>query len=109
MQQSTNAQTLDAVDHVAVSVHRIAESVQWYQQHFRCRVRYQDETWAMLEFANTRLALIAEGRHPPHLGFVKADAEMFGTLQTHRDGSRFVYLEDPAGNTVEILAESQAS
>jgi hypothetical protein len=27
-----------------------------------------------------------------------------GPLKTHRDGTRSVYVQDPAGNSVELLA-----
>jgi hypothetical protein len=67
-------------------------------------VTYQDATWAMLEFANTRLALVIPSQHPPHLGFVTPDAEKYGELKTHRDGTRSIYVADPAGNAVEFLA-----
>ena len=40
----------DTLDHVAVSVHNIEESVSWYRSRFKCRVVYQDATWALLEF-----------------------------------------------------------
>jgi len=95
---------LDAVDHVALVVASIADAVEWYTRRFRCRVAYRDDTWALLEFANLRLALMAERRHPPHVGLVRTDAEAFGELRPHRDGTRSVYLTDPAGNSVEILA-----
>jgi catechol 2,3-dioxygenase-like lactoylglutathione lyase family enzyme len=75
---------LDTVHHVAIAV---------------------DETWAMLEFANIRLALIAGKAHPPHVGLMKPNAAEFGPLKPHRDGTRSVYIEDPAGNWVEILDE----
>lgn len=97
------AERLDVLDHVAVHVASIAEAVEWYTRTLRCRVAYRDDTWALLEFANLRLALMAEGRHPPHLAVARPDAERFGLLQPHRDGTRSVYLADPAGNAVEIL------
>ena len=95
---------LDAIDHVAVPVQDIAGAVAWYRQTFRCEVGYQDETWALLHFANTSLALVVPEQHPPHLGMVSHEAEKFGELKTHRDGTRSCYVNDPAGNAVEILA-----
>jgi catechol 2,3-dioxygenase-like lactoylglutathione lyase family enzyme len=100
---------LDAVDHVALVVESIADALAWYTQRFRCRVAYRDDTWALLEFANLRLALMTERRHPPHVGLVRADAEAFGALRPHRDGTRSVYLTDPAGNSVEVLAPAGAA
>ena len=96
---------LDPIHHVAVSVRDIKEAVAWYQARFACRVSYQDDTWAMLEFANLKMALVIPSQHPPHLAFVSAEAEKFGPLKTHRDGTRSCYVTDPAGNAVEILAQ----
>jgi catechol 2,3-dioxygenase-like lactoylglutathione lyase family enzyme len=95
---------LDPIHHVAISVKDIRQTVDWYTSHFRCRVTYQDETWAMLDFANVKLALVIPSQHPPHLAFVSPEAEQFGELKPHRDGTRSIYVADPAGNPVEILA-----
>lgn len=97
---------LDSLHHIAISVHEksIAEMVDWYREQFRCEVAYQDETWAMLQFANVQLALVIPGQHPPHLGFENPRAEEFGELKTHRDGTRSIYISDPAHNTIEIMA-----
>lgn len=106
MTSPESATALDALHHVAISVESIAAAVQWYRDQFRCDVVYQDETWAMLQFANVQLALVVPGQHPPHLGFAIPDAERFGTLKTHRDGSRSVYTADPFGNVVEMVDEN---
>jgi catechol 2,3-dioxygenase-like lactoylglutathione lyase family enzyme len=95
---------LDSIHHVAVPVLDVKGAVEWYTKTFHCRVSYQDETWAMLEFANMRLALVVPQQHPGHIAFVHPDAEKFGTLKPHRDGTRSVYIKDSAGNHVEILA-----
>ena len=98
------AGTLDSLHHVAVSVDDIAKAVEWYTTHLRCKVSYQDNTWAMLDFENVQLALVIPAQHPPHLGFVTPDAEKYGELKKHRDGTRSVYTADSAGNAVEFLA-----
>ena len=95
---------LDSIDHVAISVDSIPKAVEWYRTHLRCRIAYQDDTWAMLEFANARLALVVPHQHPPHVGFVIPDAEKYGDLKRHRDGTRSIYVPDSAGNAVEFLA-----
>ena len=95
---------LDAIDHVAVPVTDVAGAVAWYRATFQCEIGYQDDTWALLHFANMSLALVVPEQHPPHLGLVSGHAETFGTLKTHRDGTRSCYVRDPAGNSVEILA-----
>ncbi len=96
-------QAFDPLDHIAISVSDIAAAVDWYVQHFRCEVAYQDETWALLRFANIQLALVIPEQHPPHLAIRRPDAGQFGRLVTHRDGTRSCYIEDPSGNAVEIM------
>lgn len=97
---------LDRVDHVAISVADIAQAADWYTRTFCCRIVYQDPTWALLEFSNVRLALVIPSQHPPHLGLTSPRAETFGALKTHRDGARSCYVQDPSGNTVEVLDEA---
>ena len=89
---------LDSIHHVAISVKDIAASVDWYTMTFKCKVSYQDATWAMLEFANLKLALVIPSQHPAHIAFVHPEADKFGFLQAHRDGTRSTYVADPAGN-----------
>jgi catechol 2,3-dioxygenase-like lactoylglutathione lyase family enzyme len=96
---------LDSIHHVAVPVQDVKSAVEWYTRTFQCRVSYQDETWAMLEFANMKMALVVPHQHPGHIAFVHPEAEKFGTLKPHRDGTRSVYVHDPSGNAVEILAQ----
>lgn len=105
----TKAAELDAIHHVAIPVANVTEAVRWYTGHFRCTVAYEDATWALLEFANTRLALVMPGQHPPHLGLEHPHAEEFGPLTPHRDGTRSIYLTDPSGNSVEILDAASTS
>jgi catechol 2,3-dioxygenase-like lactoylglutathione lyase family enzyme len=98
---------LDSLDHVAIPVEDVASAVDWYTRTFHCEVKYQDETWALLGFDNVDVALVIPSQHPAHLGFQSPDAEKFGELKTHRDGTRSCYVKDPAGNAIEILAEPQ--
>jgi hypothetical protein len=98
---------LDALDHVAIEVKSVPDAVRWYRERFRCEVSYEDDTWALLQFANMRLALVVPSQHPPHIGLVSPDADSFGPLQPHRDGTHSVYLTDPSGNAVEMLAPYQ--
>jgi catechol 2,3-dioxygenase-like lactoylglutathione lyase family enzyme len=97
------ATTLDTMHHVAIAVSNVKDTVAWYTKHFGCKVGYQDETWALVEFANIRLAFVLPEQHPPHFA-VLGDPEKFGQPKKHRDGTRSVYLKDPAGNNIEILA-----
>jgi catechol 2,3-dioxygenase-like lactoylglutathione lyase family enzyme len=96
---------LDAMHHVAIAVEDIDTAVRWYQGHFRCKVAYQDPSWALLKFSNMQLALVIPSEHPPHIAFEHTHPENFGPLKTHRDGTRSTYIADSAGNPVEILAK----
>ena len=97
---------LDSMHHVAISVDNIDKAVDWYTKTFRCEIAYQDPTWALLKFANLSMALVIPDQHPPHVAFSSPRAEEFGELRPHRDGTRSVYIADPAGNAVEIMDES---
>ena len=94
---------MDTIHHLAIPAEDIAASVRWYREHTDCSVEYQDDTWALLAFANIKLALVMPGQHPPHVAIVREDAERFGPLVQHRDGTRSVYVSDAAGNQVEVL------
>lgn len=98
----------DQIDHVAIEVRDIASAVQWYTSTFKCQIDYQDDTWAFLKFNNIKLALVIPEQHPAHVAFVTGRAENFGQLKTHRDGTRSVYINDPAGNPIEVMAPDHA-
>lgn len=87
---------LDTVDHVAISVPDIGQALDWYQGHFQCEVLYRDDSWALVQFANIKLALVLPSQHLPHMGFYTAKAGDFGPLRAHRDGTKSVYITDPA-------------
>jgi catechol 2,3-dioxygenase-like lactoylglutathione lyase family enzyme len=99
---------LDPIDHIAIPVKNqdsLKATVDWYLSTFKCEVEYQDDTWAFLRFGNIKLAFVIPEQHPAHIAFVSAKAEEFGPLKTHRDGTRSIYIDDPSGNTIEIMAE----
>jgi len=56
----------------------IAKVVEWYTSRFNCHVEYVDTTWALLEFANTKLALILPHEHPSQFTLSRPDANKFG-------------------------------
>lgn len=105
MKSDSRAEELDAIDHIAISVTNLKETVDWYKENFRCEVDYQDDTWAFLRFGNIKMAFVIAEQHPPHIAFVSENAESFGPLKTHRDGTRSIYIKDPSANTVEIMAK----
>lgn len=98
------------LDHVAVPSRNIAQSVRFYVEHFGAQVLYQDDTWAFLKLGQGKLALVTPTQHPPHLALrvdeasLQAAAQSAGkTVDSHRDGTRGIYIEDPDGNAVELI------
>ena len=89
--------------HIAICVPSIAPAVKWYKETLKANISFQDETWALLDIDNTAIALVLPSQHPPHLAFESLDAEKYGDLTTHRDGTASVYVKDPFGNTIEFL------
>lgn len=94
---------MDTLHHIAIQVTEIEATISWYQTIFDFSIEYQDQTWALLKFENISIALVLAEQHPPHLAFYKEDADRYGPLTPHRDGTESVYLSDPSGNFVEIL------
>ena len=90
------------IDHIALQVNDIKESVEYYK-NYGSNVLYQDDTWALLDYDNISLALVLPNMHPPHIAFEKTNAEDYGKLKKHRDGTSSVYINDPSNNSVEIL------
>ena len=103
MAENNNLSLLDTIDHIAIQVKNIGETIAWYKQHFKCTVEYQDQSWGYIKFANIYLALVLAEQHPQHLAFNVENAADFGALKTHRDGTKSVYVCDPAGNTIEFV------
>mgnify|MGYP000845543005 CR=1 FL=1 len=94
---------MDKIHHVAIQVNNIKTAVKWYTDKFDASLDYEDETWALLKFSNLSLALVMPDQHPPHFAIESTNAEAFGKLTKHRDGTASVYIEDPFGNAVEII------
>ena len=94
---------MDKIHHIAIQVESIAKSVDWYKENFDITVSYQDETWAMIDFENTSLALVIPEQHPFHFAIESKDAESYGQLTEHRDGTASIYIKDIDGNNVEMI------
>lgn len=103
MAQEATPTKLDTMHHVAIAVTDVKATVEWYASNFACKVGYQDDTWALVEFANIRLAFVVPDQHPPHIALL-GDPAKYGRPVTHRDSTRSVYVKDPMGNNIEILA-----
>ena len=87
------------IDHIAIVVNDIKESVAYYVDNYDCMILHCDESWGYLQFDNTKLALVLKDEHPPHIAFEVDEVEG----KTHRDGSVSKYIDDPNGNKIELI------
>ena len=96
---------VDKLDHVAINVADIQKSISWYVENLHAQVEYQDETWAMLDIAGSKLALTISNQHPPHIAFsVENIEDVDYEKHFHRDGSEYCYIRDVDGNTIELIS-----
>lgn len=99
-------------DHVARQVPDVAAAVKWYTRLLPAyRVLYEDATWAFIEMAGTKLALIQRGAHPDHIAWRVSEEELerlatrhAQTIRTHRDKTRSIYVAAPGEQWVEFIA-----
>lgn len=98
------------IDHIAIPSTDIPATVQWYIQHFGASVLYQDKTWAFLQCGSVKLALVTPTQHPPHVAFRVTEQQLAQAAATankpidhHRDGTTGIYINDPFGNSVELI------
>ena len=92
------------LDHMAINVEDIKKSIEWYRIRLGAKIEYEDETWAMLRVGSTKIALTISQQHPPHIAFNVQSLDMLpGEPRFHRDGSAYVYEQDPDGNTIEYI------
>ena len=47
------------IDHVAIQVNDIDESVKFYVNRFGCEIIHQDDTWAFLQFENILIFFVS--------------------------------------------------
>jgi catechol 2,3-dioxygenase-like lactoylglutathione lyase family enzyme len=98
---------METLHHIALPVTDIDKAVEWYEENFDIRMVYADESWALLEFENISVALVLSDQHPMHIAVERENAENFGALKTHRDGTASVYIDDPWGNPIEYIKSSR--
>lgn len=97
---------MEKILHIAVPVGDITEALEWYRDNFDIQTVYSDDSWALLRFDNIALALVLPDQHPPHFAVARPDAERFGPLTPHRDGTASVYIRDPWDNAIEIMQDT---
>ena len=94
---------LTNVDHIALESKNIPKSVKWYTDNFKCKVKYQDHSWALLGFKNIQIALVTPGDHPPHFAIIDEKVVEQKDKKTHRDGIHYIYQKDPDSNVIEMI------
>ena len=98
------------IDHIALQVLDIQRSISWYTENLGAEVVYEDETWAMMNCGEIKIALVKEGTHPPHIAFrVNTESDFpckVSEIKEHRDKSRYHYKKDPDGNSIEWVLYS---
>lgn len=103
-------------DHVAQSVPDIAEAIAWQQRTIPgTTVLHQDETWGLVESGGAKLAFVLASQHPDHIAY-RVDARDLERLasdngvaiDTHRDGTRGIYLQGPGSLQTEIIHYPEA-
>ena len=52
---------MKTIDHIAIVVDNIKESIAYYVVEHQARILYMDKTWGLLQFKNINLALTLEG------------------------------------------------
>ena len=53
------------IHHIAICVDDIGEAIDWYCSKLNFEVDYQDESWALISFENSKVALVLPEQHPP--------------------------------------------
>ena len=94
---------LTHVDHLAIESKNISDSVKWYTTNFKCDIKHEDETWALLKFNNIQIALVTPGQHPPHFAVIDKEVASLDGRKTHRDGINYIYEKDPDFNVIEKI------
>ena len=98
---------MNRIDHVAIQVDNIKETLNYFEKNFNCVVDSEYEDWAMISFENIKVALVMPGKHPPHIAFAvkdKSDLDNFGVkISDHRDGTSSCYVPMPSENWVEYV------
>lgn len=93
----------DQVLAVAVRVGDVERAVQWYTEHFQCRVVVQEEQRAVLAFGAVLVQLRLWEDDQPLLTLVSPDVAALGPSQRRSDGVRALQLTDPWGNAIEVV------
>tara|TARA_B100000401_G_scaffold159855_1_gene106783 strand:- start:94 stop:426 length:333 start_codon:yes stop_codon:yes gene_type:complete len=98
-----NISKLNTIDHLAITVDDINQSVSWYLENYTCEVIYADDTWAFLQFKNIKIALVTNDQHPDHFAVLDSSALSNKNAVKHRDGTISYYTKDLDNNYIEHI------
>ena len=98
-----NLSKLNTIDHLAIQVDDISQSVTWYLKNYMCKVIYADDTWAFLQFNNIKIALVTNDQHPDHFAVLDYTALNNKNAIKHRDGTISYYTKDLDNNYIEHI------
>ncbi len=101
---NTKSSSKDIIDHIAIVVKDIEQSINYYTHQFKCEVIFSDDTWAILQFENIKLSLVVKEQHPPHIAIIDDTISNDPKSKTHRDKSISKYILDPDNNFLELLS-----
>jgi catechol 2,3-dioxygenase-like lactoylglutathione lyase family enzyme len=91
------------LDHVAIKVSNIKQSIAWYLENYKdAHEIYSDMSWGMIEIGDIKIAFVIDDTHPPHIG-IRQHTCIPEYAKQHRDGSYYVYEKDPDGNVIEKI------
>ena len=91
------------IDHVALTTSDPQKAAEWYCENFDATLLYSDDTWAMVQFENIKLAFVIKTQHPAHIAFEVDQFDETDRTKKHRDGSVSVYKNDPWKNIYELI------
>ena len=96
------------IDHIALQVNDIKESVEYYKD-YGASIIHQDDTWAFLQFDNIKLALVIEDEHPYHIAFEVDMLPHTENVKKHRDGSISYYIKEGYKSLTQKRIEKENS
>ena len=94
---------MNKIDHIALTTPEPQKAAKWYCEQFGGRLLYSDETWAMVQFDNIKLAFVIKTQHPAHIAFEVSEFDVGERTKKHRDGTTSVYKSDPWKNIYELI------
>ena len=94
---------MEKFHHGALVVSDIKKALSWYQSEFDMAVKYADLSSTRLQLENKSLPLDMAGRHSLHKAVKRERAKSYGRVKRLRNATESASIEDPSGNTVEIM------